>query len=318
MTTLLLAVMGQAKYVCAVHRFIQDLLLKTAPELLKGSGALKTDKEFKGTIDAAIASVTTPNAKELDYVRAIVETSSAEMKPLCHLLRGAAEVVGLGELAARYLDGMRFREMLLRKDEEKLERLNAIVNDQGQAVPVKVLMDVAAGLDGRAENYDGMDTAAKRKASREMKRLIGKVEEMRSAIDANAAEIGSRIDEGKKEIVSHVDEVGGKVEAVGKKVDRLRLKGKRRSKHGEASRDACLTCWEMAQSNAEVRYAINTRITYASVFNHFSRQLVKHGITSAKQFRAVLHAAQSLESSRRIKALEAKREAERKRKTRKR
>ena len=312
MTTLLLAVMGQAKYVCAVHRFIQDLLLKTAPELLKGSGALKTDKEFKDMIDAAIASVTTPNAKELDYVRAIVETSSAEMKPLCHLLRAAAEVVGLGELAARYLDGARFREMLLRKDEEKLERLNAIVNDQGQAVPVKVLMDVAAGLDGRAENYDGMDTAAKRKASREMKRLIGKVEEMRSAIDANAAEIGSRIDEGKKEIVSHVDEVGGKVEAVGKKVDRLRLKGKRKSKYGDNARNACLMCWEMAQENAEVRHAINTRVTYESVFTYFKGKLVAAGINTVKKFKAVLHATKNLEYARRIKALEAKREAERK------
>ena len=107
MTTLLLAVMGQAKYVCAVHRFIQDLLLKTAPELLKGSGALKTDKEFKDTIDAAIASVTTPHANDRAYIREIVETARAEMKPLCHLLRGAAEVVGLGELAARYLDGAR-------------------------------------------------------------------------------------------------------------------------------------------------------------------------------------------------------------------
>ena len=48
MTHLLLAVMGQAKYVCAVYRFIQDLLLKTAPELLKESGALKTDNEFNG------------------------------------------------------------------------------------------------------------------------------------------------------------------------------------------------------------------------------------------------------------------------------
>ena len=154
MTTLLLAVMGQAKYVCAVHRFIQELLLKAAPELLKGSGALKSDKEFKDTIDVAIASVTTPHAKERDYVRAIVETSSAEMKPLCHLLRGAAEVVGLGELAARYLDGTRFREMLLRKDEEKLERLNVTVQTQGPIAPVKILMDVAAELDGRAENYE--------------------------------------------------------------------------------------------------------------------------------------------------------------------
>ena len=103
MTHLLLAVMGQAKYVCAVHRFIQDLLLKAAPELLKGSGALKTDAEFKDTIDAAIASVTTPDARERDFIHAIVEASGAEMKPLCHLLRdvvavGLSSALALAEL----------------------------------------------------------------------------------------------------------------------------------------------------------------------------------------------------------------------------
>ena len=306
--------MGQAKYVCAVHRFIQELLLKAAPELLKGSGALKSDKEFKDTIDAAIASVTTPDAKERDYIRAIVEAASDEMKPRCHLLRGAAEVVGLGEIATRYLDGARFREMLLRRDEEKLERLNAIVQDQSQAVPVKVLMDVAAELDGRAENYDGMDTAAKRKASREMKKLIGKVEEMRSAIDANTAEIERRINEGKKEIVSHVDEVGGKVEAVGKKVDNIKLRDRRgrRPSYSEEARGECLAYWEAAKNNTEVKHAINTRITFEAVFAYYRRQLEKLGIDTVKKFRIIVHSSQSRESEARKRALEAKREAERK------
>ena len=306
--------MGQAKYVCAVHRFIQELLLKAAPELLKGSGALKSDKEFKDTIDAAIASVTTPDAKERDYIRAIVEAASDEMKPRCHLLRGAAEVVGLGEIATRYLDGARFREMLLRRDEEKLERLNAIVQDQSQAVPVKVLMDVAAELDGRAENYDGMDAAAKRKASREMKKLIGKVEEMRSAIDANTAEIERRINEGKKEIVSHVDEVGGKVEAVGKKVDNIKLRDRRgrRPSYSEEARGECLAYWEAAKNNTEVKHAINTRITFEAVFAYYRRQLEKLGIDTVKKFRIIVHSSQSRESEARKRALEAKREAERK------
>ena len=306
--------MGQAKYVCAVHRFIQELLLKAAPELLKGSGALKSDKEFKDTIDAAIASVTTPDAKERDYIRAIVEAASDEMKPRCHLLRGAAEVVGLGEIATRYLDGARFREMLLRRDEEKLERLNAIVQDQSQAVPVKVLMDVAAELDGRAENYDGMDTAAKRKASREMKKLIGKVEEMRSAIDANTAEIERRINEGKKEIVSHVDEVGGKVEAVGKKVDNIKLRDRRgrRPSYSEEARGECLAYWEAAKNNTEVKHAINTRITFEAVFAYYRRQLEKLGIDTVKKFRMAVHSVQSRESAKSKRDLEAKIEAKRK------
>ena len=290
--------MGQAKYVCAVHRFIQDLLLKTAPELLKGSGALKTENEFKDTIDAAIASVTTPNAKERDYVRAIVETSSAEMKPLCHLLRGAAEVVGLGKVADQYLDGTRFREMLLRKDEERLERLNGIVKNQGQAAPVKILMDVAAELDGRADNYDGMDAAAKRKAARDMTKLIGKVEEMRSAIER-------RIDDGKDEIVSHVDDVGAKI-------DKIKIKGKRKSKYNDAQREACLAYWNAARKNTELKYASSKGVTHKTAFEHYRRELAARGVTSEKQFIAILNSIKSKACDARRKELIAKREAERK------
>ena len=298
MTTLLLAVMGQAKYVCAVHRFIQELLLKAAPELLKGSGALKSDKEFKDTIDVAIASVTTPHAKERDYVRAIVETSSAEMKPLCHLLRGAAEVVGLGELAARYLDGTRFREMLLRKDEEKLERLNVTVQTQGPVAPVKILMDVAAELDGRAENYDGMAAAAKRKAARDMTKLIGKVEEMRSAIER-------RIDEGKNEIVSHVDDVGAKI-------DKIKFAGKRRSKHTVEQKKTCLACWMSAQNNAELKSATKKgTATYEAALNWYKRQLALVGIVTSKKFRDVINSIRVKKCTDQKTALEAKREAER-------
>ena len=107
-------IMEQAKYVCAVHRFIQDLLLKTVPGLLEGSLAFKTNQAFSKQIETAIAAAATPTSTERDFIRAIVEAASAEMKPLCHLLRGASEVVGLGKVADRYLDGTRFREMLLR------------------------------------------------------------------------------------------------------------------------------------------------------------------------------------------------------------
>ena len=323
MTHLLLAVMGQAKYVCAVHRFIQDLLLKAAPELLKGSGALKTDAEFKDTIDAAIASVTTPAARERDYIRAIVEAASDEMKPLCHLLRGASEVVGLGKVADRYLDGARFREMLLRKDEEKLERLNAIVQDQAQAVPVKVLMDVAAELDGRAENYDGMDAASKRKASREMKKLIGKVEEMRSAIDAVGGKIDDhdantkkRFDDVRDELHETKEELMAKVDAILKKAGKVNFGGKRKCRHTAEQKRVCLALWMEAQRNEELKSGTeNGKATHEAAFNWYKRQLSLVGVDTPEKFKAVIHTVNNTNSAESIKALEAKREAERKRKT---
>ena len=104
-----------------------------------------------------------------------------------------------------------------------------------------------------------------------------------------------KLDDGKAEIIEHVD-------AVGVKVDKLRVRMKRKSKYPEAMREACLSYWEAAQSNAEIRYAINTRITYASVLQYFAPQLAKHGITTAAQFRKVLHAAQSRDCTERRKS----------------
>ena len=68
----------------------------------------------------------------------------------------------------------------------------------------------------------------------------------------------------------------------------------------------------VAQSNPKVRYAINTRVTYESVFRHFSRHLAEHGITTVKQFKAVLHTTHNLESVRRRKKLDAQRDGRRK------
>ena len=310
----MLAITSQTIYVCGVHRIIRELLRLMVPNLVENSTYIRSDAEFRARIESAMIEATTPATTESEYIHAIVNAASMEMKDLCEALKASCHFVGLGRIAADYLDARRFREMLLRKDEEKLERINEIVRAR-EGKPIKILMDVAKVLNDNAGIYDEMEASAKRKAAAELKKVV---ENVTSIVTEAKTQIVEKIDEGNTEIVSRVEEVGGKVDAVGKKVDRLRLKGKRRSKHGEAAREACLTCWEMAQSNAEVRYAINTRITYTSVFTHFSRQLAKHGIVSAKQFRTILHAAQSLESSRRIKALEAKREAERKRKARKR
>ena len=289
--------MAQARFARSVHSFICELLMLTMPDIVKGNAFIRNDTDFCERIDCAIRDASTPKATADDYIRAIINASCDEMATVCRLLKSASALAGLERIADDYLDSQRFREMLLRKDSEKLERIVAIVKAR-EGKPIKILMDIAKVLNDNAGIYDEMAVAAKRKAASELKKVV---ENVTSIVTGAETRLGEKI-----------GEVGGKVDAVGKKVDRLRLKSKRRSKHGEAARDACLTCWEMAQGNAEVRYAINTRITYASVYNHFSRQLVKHGITSAKQFRTILHAAKSLESSRRIKALEAKREAERK------
>ena len=73
MTHLLLAVMGQAKYVCAVHRFIQDLLLKAAPE--PPSAIAVIDPEVADALEtrAELAAANLREPLETDDFRAIRE-----------------------------------------------------------------------------------------------------------------------------------------------------------------------------------------------------------------------------------------------------
>lgn len=102
------------------------------------------------------------------------------------------------------------------------------------------------------------------------------------------------------------------MEAVGKKVERLRLKGSRKSRYTEAQRKVCVMVWEEALENVEVRHSVNTRPPYKAAFEHYSRRLAEVGVTSVKMFRAVMHSIQNMKCADGIKALEAKRDAERK------
>ena len=289
--------MGQAKYVCSVHRFIQDLTLLIAPELAEGSRYVSTNTAFSGQIDRAISEVTSADATGGDYIRAIVDAACREMAPLCGLLRSAAAFAGLGKIAADYLDARRFRKMLLRKDSEKLERLIAILQKK-DGRPVKILMDIAAELDGRTANYDGMDATAKRKATAELRKVIANVSDM---VTETEAHLMARID-------AKAGEIGGKVEAVERKVDRLRLKRTRKSRYTEAQRKVCGMVWKDALANIEVRHSVNTRPPYKAAFGHYSQKLAEVGVTSVKMFRAVMHSIQNMKCAAGIKALDAKRD----------
>ena len=56
-----------------------------------------------------------------------------------------------------------------------------LIAHSSQYAPVKILMDVAAELDGRADNYDGMDAAAQ-KTHHDLQDAIVKVEELRDRL----------------------------------------------------------------------------------------------------------------------------------------
>ena len=297
MSNLLVAVWAQAGYVCAVHRFIQELLLSVALGLLKDRSYIRSDTEFKSKIERAIIEVSSPSATASDYVHAIVNTACREMEDVCRMLRYASALAGLERIASEYLDAKRFKEMLLRKDDEKLGRLVEIVRKKDGA-PAKILMDVAKVLNDSAEIYDEMGAAAKRKAAAELKKVV---ENVTSIVTKAETWLGERI-----------DDVGGKVDAVGKKVDRIQPRRKRKRKYTDVQAETCRAYWDVAQTNAEVKHAINTRITYESVFNYYTRQLAKIGVRTVETFKAIIHSSQNRECEDRKRELEARREAERK------
>ena len=297
MSSFVLAVMAQARFARSVHSFICELLMLTMPDIVKGNAFIRNDTDFCKRIDDAIRDATSPTANESDYVRAIVNASCDEMEGLCKLLKSACSFAGLERIAVEYLDAGRFREMLMRKNEEKLERIVAIVKAR-EGKPIKILMDIAKVLNDNAGIYDEMAVAAKRKAAAELKKVV---ENVTNIVTGAEARLGEKI-----------GEVGGKVDAVGKKVDRLQPRRKRKSKYTDAQLEACRAYWNAAQTNVEVKHAINTRITYESVFSYYARQLAKIGVDSVGTFRAIIHSSQNRECEDRKHALEAKREAERK------
>ena len=74
-----------------------------------------------------------------------------------------------------------------------------------------------------------------------------------------------------------------------------------------------------AQNNAELKSATKKgTATYEAAFNWYKRQLALVGIVTSKKFRDVINSIRVKKCTDQKTALEAKREAERKRKTRKR
>ena len=269
--------------------FIKSVLQAVLPSLARDRNVLGTKDEFRAQIDSALVVLDHHEATETDYRLAVANAACGEVSNLCELLTEACRCVGFGNVAKRYLDPRRFVLLLLKRDTEKLDALMSAVKTSDGSVG-RLLMRIGAILDGHAADYDEMDAAAKRKATRDTKKIINEVKTL-----------ARKLDEGRAEIVEHVD-------AVAEKVDDARLRGRRgrRAKYSEAARAACLSCWDAAQANAVVRNSTNTRVTHESAFRYFSRQLAQHGIDSVKKFKTVLHSAQSLECNHRKKALDAK------------
>ena len=298
------AVMAQVDFACSVLGFIKRLLRAVLPALARDRSILGTKEQFKAQIDAAFAALNPHEATEADYRLAVANAACQEVSELCGILTDACECAQFENVARRYLNPQKFVRLVLKQDAAKLDALFKLVRE-GDGNLGRLLMRVGAILEGRPDTYDDMDAAAKRKATVDTKKIIAEVKTIAKKIDDGKAEVVRHVDEGKAEIVEHVD-------ALAVKLDRLKINRKRKSRHSVDQHEICLACWNAAQSNEKVRSSINTRITHETVFKFFSRHLAEHGITTAKQFHKILHAAQSRECEERKRKLDAQRDGRRK------
>ena len=285
--------MAQVDFACRVLGFIKRLLRAVLPALARDKGILGTKEQFQRQLDAAFTMLDPHEATEHDYRLAVANAACLEVSKLCELLTEACCCVGFEDAAKRYLAPKRFVLMLLKRDTAKLDALTDAVKSADGNVG-RLLMRIGAVLEGRPDTYDEMDASAKRKATIDTKKIIAEVKT-----------IAKKLDSGKAEIVEHID-------AVGKKVEKLKLTRKRKSKYSDEMRTACLSYWEAAQTNETVRSSINTRPTYETAFRYFARQLAKHGIDSVKKFKAVLRSMQSTECTERHKKLDEQRDGTKK------
>ena len=292
-------------YAFALLGFIKRLLRAVLPSLARDKRILGTKKDFTSLIDAAFGDIDPHEASEEDYRLAVVAAACTEVANLCSLLTNACNCTGFSKIANHYLNTRRFMFLLMKCDDAKLNALKSIV-ESGDKNVGRILMRVGAVLDGRPDTYDEMDAAAKRKATIDSQRILDEVKTLAKHIDDGKSELAKHIDDGKSEIIEHVD-------AVAVKVDGLKPRGKRKSRYGGAMREVCLAYWNAAQNNADIRYSINTRITYRTVFDYFAKDLAKHGVTSARQFKQALHSAHNLECIERRKKLDEQRDGRKKR-----
>ena len=105
-------------------------------------------------------------------------------------------------------------------------------------------------------------------------------------MQAGFAQTNRKLDECKDSVA----DVGAKVDAVDKKVAKLRKNGKPCGRYTKEARALCWNFWETAANHEEVWCSVNTRVTYEAVFNHYKVQLARVGVDSAKIYGKIVHA----------------------------
>ena len=279
------AVMPQIAYAHSVRDFIRELLRRFIPGKWIDRVISDQDAKFDAKLDAAFAGLDEKTATEKDYCATVVSVLCDEVSSVYEVTRLVCINRGYRKYADTFLSTEKFIRMLLRQDLEKLERLNATLDDRAKPLCV-LLRDVGAVLEDKLEGGAATFCAAElKKANAELKAIAADV---KSTMQTGFAQSNQKLLECKSEIIATV---GAKVDAVAAKVKR----GSRRGRYTEAQIDFCGKAWESACDIQEIRNSTNTKVSYEAAFQFFHRQLAKLGVESVDDFKSIIRAHQARE-----------------------
>ena len=289
------AVIPQIAYAHSVRDFIRELLRRFIPGKWIDRVISDQDAKFDEKLGAAFASLDEMTATEKDYCAKVVSVLCDEVSRVFEVTRLVCINRGYEEYADTFLSTEKFIRLLLRRDTAKLKRLNAALADRSKPICI-LLRDVGAVLEDRpAEEVAAFGAAEIRKANAELKAIAADV---KKTMQTGFAQTNQKLDECKDSIA----DVGAKVDAVDKKVAKLRKNGKPCGRYTKEARALCWSSWTSASNHEEVWRSVNTRITFEAVFNYYKMQLARVGVDSAKVYGKIVHA----EVVRRNRELQAK------------
>ncbi len=285
------AVTPQIAFTHSVREFIRELLKRFIPGKWIDRVISEDETSFDAKLDAVLVGLDEKTATSKDYCAKVVSALCDEVSNICEVTRLVCINRGYRKYAETFLSTEKFVRLQLRQDTEKLERLNALLEDKAKPLCV-LLQEIGAVLEDRPTNEVAAFGASElRKANAELKAIAVDV---KKTMQTGFKEVNANIKAG-------VAAVGEKVDAVAAKVTR----GKRRCKYDDETVAFCVGVMAAAEGNTTIKNSLNTRVTYSAVFNYNRKELAEHGVAEVSEFTRIIRAHQAREQRVRDKELEA-------------
>lgn len=280
--------MPQIAYTHSVREFIRELLRRFIPGRWIDRVISDSDEKFDAKLDAAFMKLNETTASAKEYRVGVVSVLCDEVSRVCEVLRLVGRNRGYGKYVDKFLSTEKFIRLLLRQDTEKLESLNATLEDESKPLCV-LLRDVGAVIEDRTpDEGEAFGAAEMKKANAELKAI--------------ASDVAKTLKAGFEEVRSGIAEVG-------EKVDRIRISRKRRSRHSEDKVAFCMACVDASKDNQTLRIGKKGKPRLKDVFEYYRRKLEEHGVCALAEFQKIVHAYRARESRERIRSLPSHLEA---------